>query len=107
MPQSLGALYFHLVYSTKHREPWIDPDLQSRLYEYIGGILRAEKSLLLDAGGMPDHVHLLVSLSRELSIAEAIRLIKANSSKWVHATFPTMGQFAWQAGYGAFPTWTT
>jgi putative transposase len=102
MPQSLGALYFHLVFSTKHREPWIGPDLQSRLYEYLGGILRAQKSVLLAAGGMPDHVHLLVSLSRELSIAETIRLIKANSSKWVHETFPAQGRFAWQAGYGAF-----
>src|SRR5437870_9311963 len=63
---------------------------------------RAEKSALLAAGGMPDHVHLLVSLSRELSIAETLRLVKANSSKWIHETFPDRQQFAWQAGYGAF-----
>jgi len=102
MPQSFGSLHFHLIFSTKNRYPSIDPDLQSRLYEYIGGIVRAQKSALLAAGGMPDHVHLLVSLSRELSIAEILRLIKANSSKWVHSTFPDRRQFAWQAGYGAF-----
>jgi putative transposase len=102
MPQSFGALYFHLVFSTKNRQPLIDDDLQARLYEYIGGILRAEKSVLLAAGGMPDHVHLLVSLSRELSIAETLRLVKANSSKWIHETFPDRQHFAWQAGYGAF-----
>ena len=102
MPQSFGSLHFHLVFSTKNRQPWIDAELQARLYEYTGGILRAEKSVLLAAGGMPDHVHLLVSLSRELSIADALRLLKANSSKWIHETFPQRRQFTWQAGYGAF-----
>jgi putative transposase len=102
MPQSLASLNFHVVFSTKNRQPLIDADIQSRLYEYIGGILRAEKSVLLAAGGMPDHVHLLVSLSRELSIAETLRLVKANSSKWIHNTFPDRKDFAWQVGYGAF-----
>jgi putative transposase len=87
MPQSFGSL---------------DAELQPRLYEYIGGILRAEKSALLAAGGIPDHVHLLVSLSRELAIAETLRLVKANSSKWIHETFPEHRDFAWQSGYGAF-----
>jgi len=100
MPQSFGSLHFHLVCSTKNRQPLLDAELQPRLYEYIGGILRAEKSVLLAAGGMPDHVHLLVSLSRELSVAETWRLVKANSSKWIHATFPDRQVFAWQAGYG-------
>src|SRR5881409_3671628 len=98
MPQSFGSLHFHLVFSTKNRQPLIDAELQARLYEYIGGILRAEKSVLLAAGGMPDHVHLLVSLSRELSISETLRLIKANSSKWIHETFASLPTFAWQAG---------
>src|SRR5205807_1811707 len=84
------------------RQSFIHPELQPRLYEYIGGILRAEKSVLLAAGGMPDHIHLLVSLGRELSIAETVRLVKSNSSKWVHTTFPERRQFAWQVGYGAF-----
>jgi hypothetical protein len=51
---------------------------------------------------MPDHVHLLISLSKEMAVAEALRLIKTNSSKWVHETFPEIRDFAWQAGYGAF-----
>ena len=57
---------------------------------------------MLAAGAMPDHVHLLVSLTREQSLAEVTRLIKANSSKWIHETFPEKRSFAWQAGYGAF-----
>ena len=102
MPQSLASLNFHFVFSTKNRQPLIDTEIQARLYEYIGGILRAEKSVLLAAGGMPDHVHLLVSLSRELSIADTLRVVKANCSKWIHETFPDRQNFGWQAGYGAF-----
>lgn len=76
--------------------------LRPRLFEYIGGIVREERGSLLAAGGMSDHVHLLVSLHQQTSVADALRLIKANSSKWIHETFPESSTFAWQAGYGAF-----
>ena len=102
MPQSFGSLQVHLVFSTKGREPWIVPEIAQRLYDYIGGTLRGNKCTLLDAGGMPDHVHLLISMSREMSAADLARIVKSSSSKWIHDTFPNMGYFAWQAGYGAF-----
>ncbi len=102
MPQSYTSLHYHLIFSTKHRAPLITPEVQPRLFEFIGGILRAEKSCLLAAGGMPDHVHLLCGLSKELAVAEALRIVKAGSSRWVHDTFPELSSFAWQAGYGAF-----
>ena len=78
------------------------PEISNDLFQYIGGILRANNGVLLSAGGMPDHIHLLGSLSREMSVAEAVRLIKTNSSSWMHETFPDQQEFAWQAGYGAF-----
>jgi REP element-mobilizing transposase RayT len=102
MPQSFTSLHYHLIFSTKAREPFIDAALRPRLYEYIGGILRAHDSVLLAAGGMPDHVHLLVSLGKERAIAEILRIIKANSSRWVHETFLDRQAFAWQTGYAAF-----
>ncbi len=80
----------------------IADDFRQRLYEYMGGILDENDSKLLAVGGMPDHIHLLSSLNKELSIAAALRLIKTNSSKWVHEEFPKHRSFAWQAGYGAF-----
>ena len=67
-----SALPVHLVFSTKHREPLILDDVQARLYEYIGGTLRAQKSRLLASGGMPDHVHLLVLLSKEAALADCL-----------------------------------
>jgi putative transposase len=101
MPQSFGSLHCHLVFSTKQRLPQITADIQPRLFEYIGGILRNHSSCLIAAGGMPDHVHLLVSLGRTVATAEAVRLIKSNSSAWMHNEL-SLTDFRWQDGYGAF-----
>jgi REP element-mobilizing transposase RayT len=103
MPQSFVSLHHHLIFSTKNRVPLLAAEVQPRLFEYIGGILRAEGCVLEAAGAMPDHVHLLVSLDKQRSISEALRIIKAGSSRWVHEAFPdSLSGFAWQVGYGAF-----
>ena len=102
MPQSFTCLHYHIVFSTKNRQPTILEDFRDRLYEYIGGILDKNDSRLIAAGGMHDHMHVLASINKELSISAALRLIKSNSSKWVHETFTEHHEFAWQAGYGAF-----
>jgi putative transposase len=102
MPQSFVSLPMHLVFSTKNRAALIRDDLPSRLYEYIGGILREQKSKLVAAGGMPDHIHLLVLLSKQVALSDLMRDMKSASSKWIHDTFPRQQDFAWQAGYGAF-----
>lgn len=88
MPQSFTSLQFHIVFSTKDRRPLITDDIRERLYKYIGGILDENGSKLLAVGGIPDHIHLLASINKELSISAALRIIKSNSSKWVHETFP-------------------
>jgi REP-associated tyrosine transposase len=94
-------MYAHVIFSTKNRAPQITDEIRPRLYPYIGGILRGETGCLLAIGGMPDHVHLLISLGRTISMADLVRLIKSNSSRWVHDTFADH-EFAWQSGYGAF-----
>jgi putative transposase len=102
MPQSFVSLPVHLVFSTKNRVPLILDEMQSRLYEHIGGILREQKCRLVAAGGMPDHIHLLVLLSKQVALCELMRDMKSASSKWIHDTFPREQDFSWQAGYGAF-----
>ncbi len=102
MPQSFACLHYHIIFSTKSRTAGITPDLEPRLYEYIGGILRADGGCLIAAGGMLDHVHLLYGVDEQTSVADAVRTIKANSSKWMHETFPAQRAFAWQTGYAAF-----
>ncbi|MDY3563755.1 IS200/IS605 family transposase [Gemmata sp. JC673] len=101
MPQSFACLHVHVVFSTKFREPLITPDLAPRLYSYLGGAARVAEAPLIAVGGIADHIHLLVSLGRCECVADLVRDLKANSSAWVHATFPA-ARFAWQGGYGAF-----
>ena len=102
LPQSFVSLNYHLIFSTKDREPTLADEVRPRLFEYVGGILKAEGSRLLAAGGMPDHSHWLVSLHQRIAVADALKIIKSCSSKWVHEAFPRHRGFAWQAGYGAF-----
>jgi len=102
MPQSFVSLHCHLVFSTKNREPLIRPSWSPRLYQYIGGIVRGQSGRLIAAGGMADHVHLLVSMGKTRAVADLVRDVKSNSSGWVHETFANLGGFAWQTGYGAF-----
>ncbi|HVZ41704.1 MAG TPA: IS200/IS605 family transposase [Candidatus Kapabacteria bacterium] len=102
MPQSCTSLFHHIIFSTKNRLPQISDDLATQLYPYVGGIIRDCDSSLIAIGGMPDHLHLLVNISKEKSVAEILRIVKANSSRWIHQTFPEQSTFAWQSGYGAF-----
>lgn len=102
MAGTFSRLLYHLVFSTKQRTPFIDMDLRDRLYPYMDGIVRHQGGWLLALGGMPDHVHLLVRLKTDVSIADTLRVLKASSSKWVHEQPDLPGQFAWQSGYAAF-----
>ncbi len=101
MAGTFTQIAMHFVFSTKHRAPLITPDLRSELYKYIGGIIRNEKSVMVEIGGMSDHLHLLCLLHPTSSTSEMMRLVKANSSKWINAR-PRTTRFEWQDGYGAF-----
>ena len=92
----------HFVWTTHERREWIAESWESDLYGYIGGIAKNKNAKLLQAGGMPDHVHLLVSLPPTTSISEMVNGLKANSSRWVHDEVSRMKIFTWQEGYGAF-----
>jgi putative transposase len=92
----------HCVWSTKNHEHCLGWDLRQRLWPYLGGIAKQNQMKALAVGGNADHVHVLLSISATLSVAKAIQLLKGNSSKWIHETFPKMRYFAWQEGYSAF-----
>jgi REP element-mobilizing transposase RayT len=92
----------HFIFSTHNRLPSITPDIESDLHAYIGGIIREIGGVALCINGMPDHVHLLVRLPPTRSVADVARLIKTNSSRWVHERWSDRKTFAWQTGYGAF-----
>jgi len=99
---SYVSSHLHCVFSTKERRPIITPALRERLWPFLGGIARQNKIKAIEIGGMPDHVHMLLSLPSTVSLAKAMQLVKGGSCKWVHDTFPEHRMFSWQVKYGAF-----
>jgi putative transposase len=95
-------ILLHLIFSTKDRRPALDPDLRAKLVPYVAGILDNIGGACLAMNGVADHMHMLISSPATLSVSDLLRDIKANSSRWVHETFPSQSEFAWQTGYGAF-----
>lgn len=102
MPSAYTQNFYHTVFSTKQRVELITPDLETRLYAFIGGIVRDLRCTLLAVNGMPDHVHLLIRYRADLSHSDMLQQIKGRASKWINETFPRIGRFAWQDGYGGF-----
>lgn len=99
MAHSYSGNYVHIVFSTKDRRDAIPADLQDKLWAYLFGICKNLKITLLAVGGIANHVHLLISLPATIRLCDAVKELKANSSRW----FGEHGiQFEWQKGYGAF-----
>jgi len=102
MANTYTSLHYHIVFSTKNRELWIEPGVEQRVWAYLGGIAKQSKMKPLQIGGIDDHVHLLLGAPAVLAPARIAQLIKGGSSAWIQETFPRMTGFGWQDGYGAF-----
>jgi putative transposase len=102
MPQSLSSILIHLIFSTKNREPFINPVIESELHPYMAKIFRTLKSPSLAIDGTRDHIHILFSLSRVVKIADLVEEVKTESSKWIKTKGAEFENFHWQRGYGAF-----
>ncbi len=103
MPQSLAKLWVHLIFSTKDRYPFLSDELvQADMHAYLATVLRNHDCETLIVGGVEDHVHALLALSRNYSIADIVKEIKIASSRWVKEKSRTLRMFSWQRGYGAF-----
>ncbi|HEY3875535.1 MAG TPA: transposase [Candidatus Kapabacteria bacterium] len=100
MAHSYSGIYYHLIFHTKSNAVLIPRSLFEPLFAYIGGIIRKDDGVLHEAGGMPNHLHLLVTISRDVSIANAVRAIKARSSFWLSKQ--GVENFGWQNGYTIF-----
>jgi REP-associated tyrosine transposase len=92
----------HFIFSTRHRALLITKEVEADLHAYLGGIMRELGGVALCINGMPDHVHLLIRMPSTHSVAEVARVVKTNSSRWLHERWPQCKAFAWQPGYGAF-----
>ncbi len=102
MPQSLSYLLTHIVFSTKDRTPVLDATVRPALHAYLATVARNVDCECFRVGGVADHVHLAVRLSRTITMAQLIEELKTSSSKWLKTQSPALAAFAWQRGYGAF-----
>ena len=103
MPQSLAAVYLHIIFSTKNREPWLrEKSTRDALHEYLGGVAKKVDCAPIRVGGFTDHVHVLVRFARTITIANLVKELKTVSNSWIKEKNPSLANFEWQAGYGAF-----
>lgn len=102
MPQSLANILVHLIFSTKDRIALIHRDVDEELYRYLAVVARQAGCPAIKVGGADDHVHLLGSLGRTVSVADVVENVKTSSSKWIKTKGGDLAHFRWQAGYGAF-----
>jgi putative transposase len=102
MPQSLDNLLIHLVFSTKQRAASLVAAVRPALHAYLATVVRHTGCGCPRVGGVSDHVHCAIQLSRTITVANLVEEIKTSSSKWLKTQSPELCRFAWQRGYGAF-----
>jgi REP element-mobilizing transposase RayT len=102
MPQSLSYLLVHIVFATKGRAPMLTPAIRPDLYAYLATVVRNLDWESFRIGGVADHVHFAIRISRTNTIAHLVEQLKTSSSRWLKKQSPTLASFAWQNGYTAF-----
>ena len=102
MPNTFSQLYIQVVFAVKGRENVISKQWKDELYKYITGICTNQKQKLIAINGVADHVHLFIGIKPTIAIADLVRDIKANSSKFINEKRWVKGKFSWQEGYGVF-----
>jgi REP element-mobilizing transposase RayT len=102
MANTFTSLHYHIIFSTKNREPWSARDQEERLWAYLGGIARQNQLKPQLIGGMEDHIHILLGSPPNITVSEALKRIKGGSSGWVKDNLPGCRGFGWQDGYAAF-----
>ena len=100
MPHTYTNLLYHIVFATKDRHPFIKPEFEERLYEYIGGTIRGLGGISLELGGMDEHMHIMTKLKPTMNVSKFIEKLKPSVTMWARSVIHP--KFEWQDGYGAF-----
>lgn len=100
---ALWRLYYHIVWATKERHPFITSEVEPKLYGYIGSKAQELECILHAIGGMEEHIHLAVSIPPKLSISQFVKTVKGSSAYYLnHDSSSPLTNFGWQFGYGVF-----
>ena len=98
MANTYSQIYFHIVFSTKNRVDFIRPEIENRVWAYIGGIARKHKMTAIQVGGIDNHIHALIGSLAVLSPSQVAKYLKGDSSFWIYNEFQELRNFAWQDG---------
>ncbi len=102
MANTYSQIYIHVVFAVKGRESSISNKFKDELYKYICGIVTNNHQKVYAINGIPDHLHILISIKPNCLLSDLVRDIKANSSKWINQKKIILGKFQWQEGFGSF-----
>ncbi|HLY60768.1 MAG TPA: IS200/IS605 family transposase [Terriglobia bacterium] len=102
MSQTLVKLLVHIVFSTKDRRNLITAEIEPELFAYMAGTLKQLDCPCLAINGATNHVHILISLSKNIALSKMMEELKKSSSKWIKTKGENFRDFAWQEGYGVF-----
>ncbi|TVR36514.1 MAG: IS200/IS605 family transposase, partial [Cryomorphaceae bacterium] len=102
MPGTFSQIYIQVVFAVKGRRSAIHPSWEEELYKYITGIVINKNQKLLAINGMPDHIHILISMRPSCCLSDLVREIKKASNDFINQKNPGRNKFQWQEGYGAF-----
>jgi len=102
MSHSLSKLYVHIVFHVKNNEVLIRTEDEEELYAYIGGIIKANEAFPIKINGTENHLHILATMSKNISLAKFVEEIKRNSSRWIKTKGTHYQFFAWQVGYAGY-----
>jgi putative transposase len=102
MANTYTQIHIQVVFAVQNRISLLDKNWKDELYKYITGVVQNHDHKVLQINGMADHVHLLIGFRPTQALAELIKMVKEDSSKWVNSKGFVKGRFSWQVGYGAF-----
>jgi putative transposase len=102
MANTYTQISIHAIFVVKHRENFITKEWRDRLHSYVSGVLKNEDATSLAVGGWLDHVHVFFAMPPTKNISDIMRVVKANSSKWINENGLVKGKFQWQEGYASF-----
>lgn len=102
MANTYTKLNIHIVFHVKNTGICLrQKDLLS-VFAYIGGVIKNIGGYPVTVGGITNHIHILATMPKTMSVAEFVQKIKANSSRWIKSIDSYYESFVWQEGYGAF-----
>ena len=96
MANTYTSLHYHVIFSTKNRIAYLKPEIEQRIWAYLGGVARKHKMTALQIGGCDDHIHALVMAPPVIAPSQIAQYLKGDSSKWIHEAFPELRDFPFE-----------